>query len=291
MERWPNLFIVGAPKAGTSSLYAYLRNVPKIYMSPIKEPNYFSVNIIPDDHDMQPIRDKKKYLNLFQKAKVAEFVGEASPTYLSDPEAPKLIHQVSPDARIIASLRDPVDRAFSQYLMMVRLGQTKLSFYEEVQNVIRHKIYDRKPYVNLDFGLYYESIMNYKHFFGNDNVKILVFEELISKTKEIFEEVLLFLNIVSSVDEFTGETHNPFGIARGPVAQYVFRNAIMKRLAERIISPKYRRILREKILIKKAPKPKMEREAKEVLVRFYYDDVQKLQKALGRKLPWHNFQH
>ena len=54
---WPNFFIIGAPKAGTTSIYNYLKNIPEIFMSPEKEPNYFSKKNIPDDHPIIPIRD------------------------------------------------------------------------------------------------------------------------------------------------------------------------------------------------------------------------------------------
>ena len=71
MEKWPNLFIVGAPKAGTSSLYVYLANIPGIFMSKAKEPNYFSKKTIPENkRTLKPlIRDKTKYLALFKKVK------------------------------------------------------------------------------------------------------------------------------------------------------------------------------------------------------------------------------
>ena len=59
METWPDFFIVGAPNAGTTSLDAYLKNVPGIYMSPNKEPNYFSIDSVSPDHFTKPIRDKK----------------------------------------------------------------------------------------------------------------------------------------------------------------------------------------------------------------------------------------
>ena len=65
MEKWPNFFIVGAAKAGTTSLYEYLKNVPGIYMSPIKEPNYFNVKMHPERLFVSVIRDKSKYLSLF----------------------------------------------------------------------------------------------------------------------------------------------------------------------------------------------------------------------------------
>ena len=70
MDIWPNFFIVGATKAGTTSLYEYLRTILKIYMSPIKEPNYFNHVAVPNDDPIKfMIRDKKKYLELFKNVK------------------------------------------------------------------------------------------------------------------------------------------------------------------------------------------------------------------------------
>ena len=66
MDRWPNFFIVGADKAGTSSLYSYLKEISEIFMSPIKEPNYFSAKTIPQNSQLKPIRDKKKYIDIFK---------------------------------------------------------------------------------------------------------------------------------------------------------------------------------------------------------------------------------
>ena len=116
-EIWPNFFIVGAQKAATSSLYQYLKEIPGVYMSPIKEPFYFAPHTVQDDAS-DLIRDKKEYLRLFEKARGYIAVGEATPIYLWDPDSPKLIHQTVPHARIIMILRDPIERAYSNYLMM-----------------------------------------------------------------------------------------------------------------------------------------------------------------------------
>jgi hypothetical protein len=292
MDRWPNLFIVGAPKAGTTSLYAYLCNVPGIYMSPIKEPNYFSISLIPDGNCIaKPIRDTSQYLRLFHRAKDAQLLGEASPTYLADPEAPKLIHQMSPQAHIIISLRDPVERAFSHYLMMVSQGHTVLSFQEELQKSLRPDAYYGKWYLPLDFGLYHESIQRYLNLFGARNVTILIFEELISNAKAQLGTVLNSLGIHYTFKNFQGETHNPFITPRGRMAQYISGNTTIRRFADMTVSRKYRRIFREKLLVKQVSKPKIQQEVKEFLVSFYANDVQHLQQALGRKLPWPNFQH
>ena len=116
MEKWPNFFIVGAPRAGTTSLYAYLSQIPGIYMSPVKEPEFFSPNRSTND-DLIPIVNKNDYLTLFKNVKDELLIGEASTCYLEDPDSPKLIYNKVADAYIIILLRDPIERAYSHYLM------------------------------------------------------------------------------------------------------------------------------------------------------------------------------
>jgi len=129
MERWPNFFLVGAPRCGTTSLYEYLRLTKGIYMSPTKEPNYFSAETIPDNFRFPPIRDKKKYLDLFAKANKEKAIGESTVTYLQDPRAPCLIHEVVPEAKIIIMLREPIQRTFSHYLYYQSFEFEKRSRY------------------------------------------------------------------------------------------------------------------------------------------------------------------
>jgi len=134
MEKWPNFFIVGPTRAGTTSLWNYLKQVSGVYMSPVKEPAHFNPNTNYTRFSTIPIRDKKKYLELFKDVKDETAIGEASPTYLADPQTPYLIHEVVPDARIIIILRDPVERAFSEYLLMYAIGVLKCSFSELIHS-------------------------------------------------------------------------------------------------------------------------------------------------------------
>ena len=287
MERWPNFFIVGAPKAGTTSLYRYLNKIPQIYMSPYKEPTYFSPNY-PRNVGLKVIQEKEEYLELFLNAKDAIVAGEASTSYLWDPETPQLIHEIVPHARIISILRDPVERAYSHYLMHVRNGLEKLSFHEAIEkNIQEHDPRSSSRY--LEAGLYHLQIKRYVDIFSHNQVKILIFEEFIQNPKSALEEVLKFIGINFELKDFEGEVHNPFAIARGPVIQYIFGNIITRKIAKKLISPSRREFLREKILFKKLPKPRMNQEDKETLIKFYRDDVEKLQTLLGRKLPWPNF--
>jgi len=121
MERWPNFFIVGTAKAGTTSLYEYFKDIPGIYMSPVKEPSYFSHALIPPGAPKRKrIQNKNEYLKLFEDVKNEKVIGEASPGYLVYPEVAKWIHEIAPTAKILISLRDPVERLFSSYLMYHR---------------------------------------------------------------------------------------------------------------------------------------------------------------------------
>jgi len=290
MERWPNFFIVGAPKAGTTSLYAYLSKIPGIFMPSSKEPHFFSINTMPENHPSQPVRDRKKYLSLFKKAKEYDIVGEASPSYLSDPDAPKLIHQEVPTAKIIIMLRDPVDRAYSHYLMLRRFGRTSLSFYDQIQKELKEKIDNSTPKIRLEFGLCSENTQRYMEQFGKKQVKIIIFEEFIQKTRDSFQEVLRFLGSNYEVDEeFDFSVHNPYAIPRGKMAQNVLNNRVIKKISISLFPALTREYLAQKFLTKTQQKPKMKNEDKEFLAKYYKKDVNNLQHLLGRTLPWNNF--
>ena len=132
MERWPNFIIVGAPKAGTTALYHYLNQHPKVYLSKIKEPGYFR-SFIPENIIPLPITSKEKYLELFSDVKKEVAVGEASTVYLNDPGTVKIIHDAIPDCKIIIMLRDPIERTYSSYFQLRRI---------EMNSKILVKLYD-----------------------------------------------------------------------------------------------------------------------------------------------------
>ena len=199
MNRWPDFFIVGAPKAGTSSLYEYLKDVPGIFLSDRKEPNFFSRINSPKNFVLQPIRDKQEYLNLFAKAKEEDVIGEASTAYLSNPEAHNLIHEVNPNAKIIIILRDPVERAISSYLMIKKTGKVDLSFRKELDKaILMYEGNKTSSNLTLRKGFYSENIKKYWNIFGKEQVKILIFEEFIKNPKNTVEDIINFLFYKSS---------------------------------------------------------------------------------------------
>ena len=161
MEKWPNFFIVGVPKGGTTSLHEYLNDVPGIFMSKIKEPYFFSPIMIPDKLPFRPVRDKKKYIALFKNAKDEKIIGESSTLYFFDPEAPNLIHKKIPHARILISLRDPIERLFSHYLLTKKEGFAEKTFHEQIQKELRHEVDYTKPHMRLEAGMYSKCVNKY----------------------------------------------------------------------------------------------------------------------------------
>jgi hypothetical protein len=201
---YPNFFLIGTVKGGTTSLHRYLDQHPEIYLSPIKEVNYFSREDIHPEHfsrdyrhdvnvdlksylssDMDhPIHiahvtDEADYLQLFKKAGNAKAIGEMSLSYMLYPSAPKAIAAACPDAKIMAMLRDPAERAFSQYIMNLRQGKTlEKDFIREITE--DDKLLPKGWGVNhqyLFIGHYYEQLKRYYDLFPANQIKIFLFDD------------------------------------------------------------------------------------------------------------------
>ena len=141
-----DFFLVGAARCGTTSLYNYLNNNNEIYLPKIKEPNFFSEVDSPklEDHDLpipnvsyhsKIINSREVYDTLYTEAKKSQLKGDTSPSYLWDKNTAKKIFNHNPKAKIIISLRQPLDRAYSHYIMNYYTGvDTSKSFVEALNS-------------------------------------------------------------------------------------------------------------------------------------------------------------
>ena len=291
MDKWPNFFIVGTTKAGTTALHEYLNTIPEIYMSSIKEPHYFSKNEIPKNNPLlDPIKDTTKYLSLYDNVKDEKIIGESSASYLTSIEAPNLIHKKIPEARILISLRDPVERAFSAYFDHIRHGRLTGSFEEEIKSRLNKSIDDEKNVLPLQNGLYFENVKRYLDTFSTKQVKIIIFEEWIKDVRFTIEKILMFLGIESTLEDFEHEIHNPYGVPRGSISRHILGSKLVSKISNRYLSPSSKKTISD-FLLKKQTKPKMSKESRQILTNFYKDDVEKLKNLLGCTLPWPNFKN
>lgn len=283
MEKWPNFFIVGAPRAGTTSLYEYFKQTKGVFMSPIKDPDFFAVETDLDFAVLKQIKDKKEYLKLFENVKNEIAVGEASPTYLHDPKAPKLIHDTIPNAKIIISLRDPVERAYSYFLNLVNSGTTSESF----SDCIRNGIDSSSGYASqvIGGGFYYEQVKTYLEIFGRNQVKIVIFEEFVKNTREGLLEIYNFLGIESEPPGNSEKIFNPTRKPRGKILEKVIKNQALRKIAKETL-PRSSTSTLKTIFGKKTEKEPISNQDKKLLEDLYRDDVKNLERLLERALPW-----
>jgi hypothetical protein len=259
-------------------------------MSRIKEPNFFSRCVIGDDHPMvEPIRRERDYLRLFRDAGEAKIVGEATPFYLADPEAPAEIRRRFPDAKVLASLRDPVERLYSHYLMMRNNLPGVAGFMEEIERGLMNQGNRNLALLDPAVGLYGRQIERYRRVFGRDGFKVIVLEEWSRDAVRTLRGIGEFLGLAPVVTGLPAPVQRRYGEARGPIVRFVFGHRRLSRATEALVPFRLRKLIRNSLLVKQAAKPPMDAQAREFLIRYYQEDVHRTQQLLGRPLPWLNF--
>ncbi len=292
-ESWPNFFIVGAPKAGTTSMHNYLNQHPEIFMSEVKEPHYFTDPNWLKQHPTL-IRDKKKYLSLFENVKNEKIIGESSAGYLADPKAAQSIHEKSANAHILICIRDPVERMFSHFLMNIRKNWDR-SLHDEIQQTLEIANKKKRIHHLLNHSLYSEKVQRYLDIFGKNKVKIIIFEEFIKNPNEILKEIFEFLGLDESKLDIKLAIYNKYENLghlqpRGTSSETLLKNKVITKIGTKILPESIKKSLKQKLLEKKYEKPIMDPQDIIDLKNYFNEDVQKLQKILGKKLPWKNFQ-
>jgi hypothetical protein len=186
-----NTFIVGAPKAGTSSLHFYLNQHPEICMSSVKEPNFFSAKEVENlYYNSQIITSTNDYNSLFESN--VKIKGESSVSYLYYREVAKRIYEYNAEAKIIIMLRKPAERLFSHYLMDKRLGLCSVSLQEIYDNRVVHSLFFQQFF---SLGNYSEQIKKYQEFFDKSQVLILFYDDLKSDIESEVDKVFSFLGV------------------------------------------------------------------------------------------------
>ena len=282
-HRWPDFFIVGAPRTGTTSLQNYFEEIPNILMCP-KESGYFS-KLSPG-----PTISEENYSNSFQIASDKQLVGDATAIYLRDPETPQLIHDANPDAKIIIMLRDPVERAFSHYLMYLRDGYETDSFSNKLKDFILKKPTSGNFYNYIIMpSFYHKSITRYLNIFGKKNIKILIYEDFSANTIKIVQEILDFLDISGFMPKNIGKKYNEYGKPLGETGRSIIENTTIKNIAKRFLPKSKRTSLQKTIFNQKGQKPTLNENDTKILQDLFQDDVIQLKKSLNRNLNWIHF--
>ncbi|MCB8924450.1 MAG: sulfotransferase [Ardenticatenaceae bacterium] len=293
----PNFLIIGAAKSGTSALYHYIRRHPEIYMSPRKETHFFAFEDSdpgtngPGDTIPGAITQMDEYLKLFQNVKDEKAIGEASPTYIYLPRASERIKFHIPDVRMVGILRNPVDRAYSAYMHLIRDGREPISDFGQALRLEEERVrlnwgpiwhYTRG-------GLYFEQVKRYYDLFEKDQLRIYLHEELDQTPELVLKDVFNYLGVSDSWMPDVSVRPNVSGVPKSARLHSFMHSLFLKpnlvKSVSRKVVPEYVRWrlttqLRTMNMTKRPMSPKVRNE----LVEFFREDVEKLAVLIGRDL-------
>jgi hypothetical protein len=282
----PNFFIVGTPKSGSTSLYYYLDEHPRIYMCPIKEPNYFSHKEIVRQnlyYKEKSIGDRYQYEKLFNSVKAEIAIGEASVSYLFYESTAVNIKKEVPEAKIIIILRNPADRAFSHFLMDQRLGLVELTFEDIVFKKACHPMMNLYYQQFIRLGFYNKQVERYIEAFGREKVKILLTEDLKENLENIILEILHFLNVEDINFKTLDRKHNVYRNPRNKFIKNLYSSQKLRTLAKNKIPKIFFTSLKNQLL-PQANKPELSSETRSYLNRLFHDDIYSTSELINRDL-------
>jgi hypothetical protein len=285
----PNFIVVGAAKAGTTALYWYLAEHPGVFMSPVKETNFFAYGVDqqgrllygdPDVHRF-PIKSLPEYERLFEKAGTATAIGEASPIYLECPQAASRIRQLIPAARIICSIRHPVDRAYSDYLMYLRRRGRQ---FDPTRELGATAAWARPDSRWMQVSRYAEQLSRYFAVFPRDQIFVILFDDLKRGSLEVTQNTYRFLDVDPG---FVPDFSTPHALGGVPASRLLERLLTSSTLgvAVRPFVPKgainWVKRLRSRNMRQAPPLPG---ELKRELTSHFRDDIRKISDLIGRSL-------
>ena len=294
----PNFLIIGAPKAGTSSLYYYLKQHPEIYLSRIKEPYFFAFENDskgfqgPGDRERYKyaVKSLEEYCKLFEPVTTETAIGEASTAYMNSKSAPFKIKQHIPKVKLIAILRNPTDAAYSSYLHLLRDGDETIKNFDLALQAEKKRIQQNWDgiwhYQNR--GFYYAQLKRYFDAFERSQIKIYLYQDFQTNPLRVLHSIFQFLEV--AVD-FTPDIKSKFNVSAIPnsiwLNKIILKPNIFKSSFKTVFNPNLSRKISSKFLkwnLKPSEHQVMSNISRQKLSQSYRDDILKLQDLIQQDL-------
>jgi hypothetical protein len=285
----PNFIVIGAAKAGTTAFYWYLAEHPAVFMSPVKETNYFAYGVEADgrllygdpEHHAFPVKTLKEYEALFAAAAHARAIGEASPIYLECPQTAQRIGALLPAVRLICALRHPVERAYSDYLMFLRSRGRRFDPAAELSPAAE---WARPDSHWMRISCYAQSLERYLDVFPRTQLHVLLFDDLKRAPVQAVQAVYRFLEVDP---EFVPDLETPHNVGGIPASR-VLERFLTSRSLRAAVQPwipiravNWVRRVRTRNLRTAPPLPP---ELKRELTEHFRDDIARTADLIGRDL-------
>jgi len=286
---------IGAAKAGTTSLFHYMKNHPEIYLPAGKEEPFF-------DNDPIFQRGWDEFArDVFKDVKPGQKAGKITPRYFRDKRVAERIFQLFPSTKLIALLRDPVERAFSHYKMLKNLGREKRTFREliEFQSSFEvRKMLEEKPmggyYSILAQGEYGRILNHYYSLFDRENIMVLFTEDLNKDPGGTLRRLFHFLGVREDyVPENIDKKFNKSGgkIIAGNFIRKISKIPIFRSSWHLLSADRRKKIYLSFYNEWNINKTSgiMDGDCREDLVSYYRDDVNNLKRLISTPIPWQDF--
>jgi hypothetical protein len=263
----PNFLVIGAPRSGTTWIDKNLREHPDVYMPKHKELHFFDVHYE---------RGLPYYESFFADWKQQRAVGEATPDYIhgqyTTRDIPRLIKQHLPDVKLIASLRNPVDRAYS------RFWNSKAKYEQNIGLSFEEKLRQKPEFIRE--GFYGAQLQRFFELFPRERILVLLYDDMIEDPRGFMRRMYQFLDV--DPDFVSGCESHRVNAAAGK--KYLARSQTMW-LASRALSRIRLRSLAERVRKANAtPLPQMNPGTRRMLHDIYAGEIRQLQELIGRDL-------
>lgn len=287
----PNFLILGTAKAGTTALHTYLQQHPQIYLTPNKETNFFAFEGI--DIDFQGIGDEalkefsitdlETYQQQFSGVTNESAIGEACPLYLYHPSAPQKISDYIPDCRLIIILRNPVDRAYANFLHLIRDDREPFTNFDQALAAEKRRITSNWEWFwhYKQVGYYSEQIQRYYDLFNPDQIAIYLYEDLQESPTNLFQNIFNFLEVNSDFVPDLNLRPNKSGMPKNKLLHQLLRKP---NPLKTILKPLFPASVRQKIQHRNLAKPQMSIETREKLTNLFREDILICQDLIQRDL-------
>ncbi|MFW6124197.1 MAG: sulfotransferase domain-containing protein [Acidobacteriota bacterium] len=301
LTKLPNLFLVGSGKCGTTTIYDYLNQHPDVIMCSPKEPAYFCKDFHKESDEFHKkqkfffFRNKDDYLELFSSAKNQKVLGEASTLYFLSKVAPRNIYEFNPKAKIIISIRNPVDLLYSVHREYVlRFRENINDFYEALEAEKQRRKGENIPrMIPAPSLLFYSEkvkysnhIQRYLDLFDKEQVKVIIYEEFKEDNAKVTQDIFRFINVDADIN-IDFKTHRASRKIKSKFLKNTLASPYISQIPKKIIKGKNYYKLRSsfyKVIAKEEPRPQLPPKLKKELMEKYKNEVKKTERLIHRNL-------
>lgn len=296
----PNFLILGAAKCGTDSLCNYLAQHPDIYIPRNREPSFFVAEGQPNVPYTGPgdraaleslgmwISSLEEYERLFADATTERAIGEGTAWYIYYPEAPGRIRQYVPQAKLITVLRNPVDRAYSAYTMLVRDGRETIGDFSRALAAEEDRTRRNwEPIWHyLKMGFYAEQLKRYYATFDARQMLVIVYDDYNARPRETLQEIFRFLEVD---DSFAPDMTTRYNVSAVPknmaMHTLVAGDNRVKSALKAVVPSGLRKAVKDRIVQRNLTRPApVDPALRRDLSQMYRADILELETMLGRDL-------